>query len=355
LLDSLLQEIYGQTETKMALCKYFSSGTCKFGNNCRNKHEVKKIDSWQINTNNYKHESRTYKLQNLKLPPAVNDNLSRDFKWDVPSPTVQSDKNFFSSDSDFDEKYQTDQEVVANNFAIVACQKCGFKELKLLPTIDAKNLCLKCKDMPMESIKSKDDLIEAKLVENKENGDHGESEMRRRKKRKKKKLPFTETNNIDELYEGTPEGVKVYRSKEEANVSNDIPVKSIAIRGNFRSKKNKKPPLLSNQTSSATLEPPTKIEIIEVSCDEDEEVLNATEDVPESSKEKDDDKHWYFSFISLVLIFSTLSEIFRSLITKFNFVLVEFSQVIKSLCLTAFRAVTGSKSTKYSRRRRILK
>merc|ERR1712098_131244 len=158
-------------------------------------------------------------------------------------------------------------------------------------------------------------------------------------KRKKKKLPFTETNNIDELYEGTPEGVKIYRSKEEANVSNEIPVKSIAIRGNIKSKKNKKPPLLSNQTSSMTLEPPTKIEIIEVSCDEDEEVLNATEDVPESSKEKIDDKH--SSFISLI--------------TKFNYVLVEFSQVIKSWCLTAFRAVTGSKSTKYSRRRRILK
>merc|ERR1712098_593784 len=187
-----------------------------------------------------------------------------------------------------------------------------------------------------------------------ENGDHGESEMRRRKKRKKKKLPFTETNNIDELYEGTPEGVKIYRSKEEANVSNDIPVKSITIRGNIKSKKNKKPPLLSNQISSLTLEPPSKIEIIEVSCDEDEEVLSATEDVPESSKEKDD-KHWHFSFISVVLIFMSLLEVFRSLITKFNFVLVEFSQVIKSLCLTAFRAVTGSKSTKYSRRRRILK
>merc|ERR1712126_115443 len=192
----------------------------------------------------------------------------------------------------------------------------------------------------MESIKSKEDLIEAKLVENKENGDHGESEMRRRKKRKKKKLPFNETNNINELYEGTPEGVKVYRSKEEANVSNDIPVKSIAIRGNIKSKKNKKPPLLSHQTSSLTLEPPTKIEIIEVSCDEYDEDLNATEDVvPKSPKEKDDDKQWHFSFISFVLIFLTLSEVFRSLITKFNYVLVEFSQVIKSLCMTAFRAI----------------
>jgi len=331
----------------MALCRYFSSGSCKFGDNCRNKHEVRKIKPLQINSN-YQHSLKTIpnKLENLKFPSVLNDNLSRNIKWDVPSPTVQSEKNFFSSDSDYED--QIDQEDISNDLAIIACMKCGFKELKQLSTND--KLCLKCKEMSIETIKSNHQI--GAIINDKENVDHEGCELRKRRKRKKKKLPIKQTNNLDELFEGTPEGVKVYRVKEEHVVSNDGPVESINLRGIVKSKK-KKPPLLNLQSSKGILEP-TKIETIDASCDEEEDVLDTPgEDVLDSQNEKCAFK--LDSIFSAIFLLMSLSDILPPLLTKCKINIVELFEIIKFWCLSALRAVSGSKSTKYSRRRRIFK
>ena len=72
----------------MGVCRFYRAGLCKFGAKCHNQHEIKT-------------QKLVSKPRELKLP---HDNLSRDFRFVVPSPTIERDVMFFSSDSDWDEK-----------------------------------------------------------------------------------------------------------------------------------------------------------------------------------------------------------------------------------------------------------
>lgn len=179
----------------MPVCKFYMSGACKFGSNCRNKHP----DPWP---------GFLGKLTPA-LPHSVQDNLSEDFKFFIPSPTVTTDKIFYSSDSDWDEEAEG---LNTSNIAIVPCERCGLLELKPLPPPGERNLCDKCQE---ERRGSRVVGLDLELQQEQEN-----KKKRRKKKKKAPAAQMVETNLL--AFEGTPEGVKVYRLKEESRTQVDI-------------------------------------------------------------------------------------------------------------------------------------
>ena len=179
----------------MPVCKFYMSGACKFGSNCRNKHP----DPWP---------GYLTKLTSV-LPPRVQDNLSEDFQFFIPSPTVTTDKIFYSSDSDWEEE---DEGHNTSNIAIVPCGGCGILELKPLPAPGEKYLCDKCRE---ERRGTRVVGLDLELQQEQEN--------KKKRKKKKKKAPVAQMVESNLLaFEGTPEGVKVYRLKEESQAQIDI-------------------------------------------------------------------------------------------------------------------------------------
>ena len=111
----------------MSVCKFYKSGYCKFGSYCRNTHEQPPpVPAVVMGL-----PLRRPLVSPLVPPyPGLRDNLSRDFRFVVPSPTVQTDKIFYSSDSDWDERGIDDVLDEISSLAIVPCDRCGYQELK---------------------------------------------------------------------------------------------------------------------------------------------------------------------------------------------------------------------------------
>ena len=151
-------------------------------------------------------------MAQLVLPHAVKDNLSDNFQFFIPSPTVQSDKIFYSSDSDWDEVEGQDHDT--SNIALVPCERCGHLELRPLPGLGEKYVCVVCRE---ERQGHRVVGLEFQLQE---------QENKKKRRKRKKKAPVTHMVEADLMaFEGTPEGVKVYRLKEESHSQVDIFVK----------------------------------------------------------------------------------------------------------------------------------
>ena len=178
----------------MPVCKFYMSGVCKFGSHCRNKHP----DPWP----GFLAQLTSHRVE---------DNLSEDFKFFIPSPTVTTDKIFYSSDSDWDEEAEGHN---SSNIAIVPCERCGLLELKPLPEPGERYLCDKCREERRGSRVVGLDLAQEQEQEKKKKSKKG-------KKRKKRVVAQTVESDLL-AFEGTPEGVKVYRLKEGSQNQMDI-------------------------------------------------------------------------------------------------------------------------------------
>ena len=161
----------------MPVCKFYMSGVCKFGSHCRNKHP----DPWP----GFLAQLTSHRVE---------DNLSEDFKFFIPSPMVTTDKIFYSSDSDWDEEAEGHN---SSNIAIVPCERCGLLELKPLPEPGERYLCDKCREERRASRAVGLDLEQQQEQERKK-------KTRRFKKKKKKAPVVAQTVESDLLaFEGT--------------------------------------------------------------------------------------------------------------------------------------------------------
>lgn len=316
----------------MSVCRFHVAGICKFGTYCRNKHEVGGCppEAYHLNA----HKTRPQ----LSLPSDhFKDNLSRDYRFIVPSPTVESDKIFYSSDSDWDERGIDDLLGEISSLAIVSCSSCGFQELKQQPCAVDTNLCLKCQeDRNGNVVKGEFKDLESK---------------KKRKKRKKK--PVATVSNLTDLYEGTPEGVKVYKMKEESkeDFEEQQPFENVlkekkGVKAKKLNKECSKTKLLSQNSS------PKKENTYELPIAKAE-----TFSVQQPSLYK-----FWLTSIGLYLaifcqVFNNLTLMLVNLPHTIKVLIYDYYQdsAVEEMWDRAYRYMSGNKGTKYSRRRKIIK
>ena len=319
----------------MPVCKFYMSGVCKFGSHCRNKHP----DPWP-----------GYLAQlTSQLPPRVEDNLSEDFKFFIPSPTVTTDKIFYSSDSDWDEEDAEGHN--SSNIAIVPCERCGLLELKPLPESGERNLCDKCQEERRGSRVVGLDLEQQQEQEKKNKTRKGKG------KRRKKKAPVVaQTVESDLLaFEGTPEGVKVYRLKEGSDNQVDIVSTNNNNRSESQSSQNsEKAPCvnISDQIFKSDLEEPPS-EIVQSS--------EVNEEVSEGIREEKEPivldntslKHLvlHTGLLMIVVLYKSSQNWFCFIGDRVKSCLSYMKQAI----LNWWNSSGASKPGKYSRRRKIFK
>ena len=340
----------------MSVCKFYKSGYCKFGSYCRNTHEQPPpVPAVVMGL-----PLRRPMVSPLVPPyPGLRDNLSRDFRFVVPSPTVQTDKIFYSSDSDWDERGIDDVLDEISSLAIVPCDRCGYQELKQQPAAGEGSLCLKCKEGSRKGNLDGDE-------------DHKELEEKRKRRKKKKKPPIVSLTNLNILdYEGTPEGVKVYRMKEQqllVDEEDNIDVSSgTTLNNNVKEKKSlmndlkpsNKPPLLP------------KIEVMQ-NC-EDKLSLKEDRDLPEMETNKVPSivtNGQVFSAnyllpklgLCLFLLCQSFQSVFKyfinatlSMNNRIKNDINDIMKYIESLWDETIKYFTNPKAKKYSRRRKIKK
>lgn len=181
----------------MAVCKFFAAGVCRFGLECRNLHEPVE-DSGGLGGRGWVTPVQPSRVR-LTRVPSVADNLSSKFEWRLGELDC-STAAFYSSDSDW-EAGQEDVEP-AYSIALVTCPVCSASRLSTELT-DPCPHCRKFGEVP----KVREGLAQNKMAKNK------------RKKHKKKKVLETKADAPIFKYScsDTPEGVKVYRTKESQN------------------------------------------------------------------------------------------------------------------------------------------
>jgi len=318
----------------MPVCKFYMSGVCKFGSHCRNKHP----DPWP-----------GYLAQlSSQLPHRVEDNLSEDFKFFIPSPTVTTDKIFYSSDSDWDEEAEGHN---SSNIAIVPCERCGLLELKPLPDPGERYLCDKCREERRGSRVVGLDLEQQQEQDKKK-------KTRRFKKKKKKAPVVAQTVESDLLaFEGTPEGVKVYRLKEGSQNQVDIVSTNNNNRSESQSSQNSEKGPCANiseqifKVQSDLEEPPS--EIVQ-SCEEIKEVSEGTSSETEPiALDISSLKHLILQtgLLMIVVLYESNQNWLYFIGGKVKSYLSDMKQVI----LNWWNSSGASKPGKYSRRRKIFK
>lgn len=195
-----------------AVCSYFAAGNCRRGQQCDFKHEDKR-NNFQENkvTNNRdrfpapKTENKKSGLRFLRVP-STQDNLSNKFRFSVPSPSPYSDQIFYSSDSDWDECVEGEGRLDSCTLALYTCNKCD--EQVLAQEGEERITCPQCEKLKLnqEVHNEKEPVFEEPEIER----------IVKKKKKRKTKLPNSVPVRMkeEEVYQ-TPEGVKVYRVKEE--------------------------------------------------------------------------------------------------------------------------------------------
>jgi len=181
----------------MAVCKFFAAGICRFGSECRNLHEAA-ADGGGWGGRGWVTPVQPSRVR-LARVPSVADNLSSKFEWRLGEPDC-STTAFYSSDSDW-EAGQEDVEPPCS-LALVTCPVCSASRL----STELSNPCLHCSKTGEEP-QAREGLVQNKMSKNK------------RKKHKKKKVFEIKADAPIFKYScsDTPEGVKVYRTKESQN------------------------------------------------------------------------------------------------------------------------------------------
>lgn len=277
----------------------------------------------------------------------------RDYRFVVPSPTVRSDKIFYSSDSDWDERACIDDVLEEiSSLAIVPCHVCGYQELKQQLCANEQSLCLKCKK---GSVVNDEDEEEGASVD--------QDNKKRKKKKKKKAGANVLSNKVFDEYEGTPEGVKVYKKIEEESSQNiDDQAREPEVRETrkVKSKKYKEPNKSKLEIS------PSKIRI-ENKCDDSSSINQDTSDI--TDQDDDSTNLMLTSIVAKISLFFTI--ICQSLVAM-KLMLIKLPQstrtfllelyqdsILENYCAKTYRFCSdyyhGTKSTKYSRRRKMIK
>ena len=138
--------------------------------------------------------------------PSTQDNLSYKFRFSVPSPSPYSDQIFYSSDSDWDECVEGEGRLDSCTLALYTCNKC--EEQVLAKEGEERITCPQCEKLQLHQkvLDEKDPVLEEPIIER----------IVKRKKKRKNTFPNSVLVRMkeEEVYQ-TPEGVKVYRVKEE--------------------------------------------------------------------------------------------------------------------------------------------
>jgi len=195
---------------QQAPCSYFAAGYCRKGQYCGFVHERggRNVQAKAVSSKNCEKPSENeFRFSRI---PSTRDNLSHKFRFSVPSPSPYEDQIFDSSDSDWDVE-DPKERLESCTLSLYTCISC--KEKVLGQEGEEKEECPECK------IKHVPQEVEEDILE-KEDSDKPMPEIKikaKKKKRRKKKSRFSgATPSVVEpdVYQ-TPEGVRVYRAKEE--------------------------------------------------------------------------------------------------------------------------------------------
>lgn len=328
------------------VCKFYIFGCCKFGSNCRNKHEVVRPDHYHLQPPNYQqNSSRISRPQFLSLPQSK-DNLSRDFRFVVPSPTVDREKIVYSSDSDWDDHDLDNHLETVSNLAIVACHKCGFKELKQQPSKNQLSLCLKCKDKGKGDIR---DFV-----------DDDDAIVKKKKKRKKRKSPILNVKIFEDEYQSTPEGVRVYRKQEEnllesKGFAENLESSKVSMSKDkiIMTNKSKSVEILEESTLSCSLS--SNVEIIsEIGDKSNDEVMTNSSSLVIANDLMISVNYLLPKLGHCLLFLCQFLHFFQNCLVRTAILCKNImTESVQDWCSTVYRQLTGAKTTKYSRRRKI--
>jgi len=193
-----------------AVCSYFAAGNCRRGQQCDYKHEYKRnnVQDSKVTNNRLSAPEPGDTKPGLRFHrvPSTQDNLSNKFRFSVPSPSPYSDQIFYSSDSDWDECVEGEGRLDSCTLALYTCNRCD--EQVLAQEGEERIMCPQC-----EKNWQKQEVVEEKkpvLTEPKK-----ERIVKKKKKRKKKFPNSAPVHMKEEEVHQTPEGVKVYRVKED--------------------------------------------------------------------------------------------------------------------------------------------
>eukprot|EP00092_Neocalanus_flemingeri_P001327 GFUD01001418.1.p1 GENE.GFUD01001418.1~~GFUD01001418.1.p1 ORF type:complete len:1043 (+),score=396.25 GFUD01001418.1:88-3216(+) len=207
-----------------AVCSYYAAGHCRKGQHCDFIHENSRkgrdnrFPGAKVSGKVTPPSDDEFPQPDGNVPPSTKagfrflrvpstfDNLSSKFRFSVPSPTT--DQIFYSSDSDWCESVEGEDRLGSCTLALYTCSRC--KEQVLAQEGEERITCPEC---------DKEQLKEGGAGGKEAVHDQQDKKKNvKKKKKRKKKVPPAAPSHIfwtePELYE-TPEGVKIYRVKEE--------------------------------------------------------------------------------------------------------------------------------------------